>query len=100
METRKWRAYLCLKNYDYTVEQVNHSKNFVDPIDPTINTQKIERAWGSLKQCLPKTASGEGRCTYIGEFVYRKTYFKKDDGQKFETVLKDIAQFYPGCFLD
>ena len=72
--TDKWRAYLCLKNYDYTVEQVNHSKKFVDPIDPTINTQKIERAWGSLKQCLPKTASGEDRCTYIGEFVYRKTY--------------------------
>lgn len=97
--TDKWRSYLCLTKHNYIVDQVNHSKNFVDPIDPSINTQKIERAWRSLKTCLPKSANGKGRRSYIEEFVYRKTYFSKNFGLNFSIVLQDIAEFYPGCFL-
>lgn len=98
--TDRWKAYLCLRQLGYTVDQVNHSKNFVDPSDRTINTQKIERSWRSLKKCLPKSSSGDKRSTYIEEFVYRKTYFSRNIGENFKLLLKDIAEFYPGCFLD
>ena len=98
--TDQWRAYLCLRKLDYTVEQVNHSLNFLNPGDPTINTQKIERTWRSLKQYLPKTAHGKGRSIYIEEIVYRKSYLTKNTGLNFKTVINDIAEFYSGCFLD
>ena len=97
--TDKWRAYLCLKQHGYKVDQVNHIQNYVDPNDLTINTQKIERAWGSLKKTIPKTTRGTMRSTYIEEFVYRKTFFSKNNAQNFRIVLNDISEFYPGCFL-
>lgn len=39
-----WRAYSKLKEYNCTHWVINHSKNFVDPVNPEIRTQSIERA--------------------------------------------------------
>ena len=39
-----WRAYNKLKDYGYEHKIINHSVNFVDPADPSIHTQTIERS--------------------------------------------------------
>ena len=38
-----WRGYANLSHYGWVDEQVNHSINFVNPEDPDIHTQTIER---------------------------------------------------------
>lgn len=97
--TDKWRAYLSLRHHGYSVDQVNHSKNFVDPLDSSVNTQRIERLWGTLKNTIPRTSKGFQRDTYIEEFVYRKLYFSNNAGDNLKQLLNDIKSFHPGCFL-
>ena len=55
---------------EFTHDAVNHSTHFVDPNDPSINTQKIECMWRTLKQIIPKGAQEEIRWTYFSEFVF------------------------------
>ena len=47
--TDEWRAYRTLPTIGYQHDSVNHSLHFVDPNDPTVNTQKIESSWHALK---------------------------------------------------
>jgi len=47
-----WRAYNDLSQLGYKHYAVNHSKNFVDPGNPSIPTQNIERLWLDLKQWI------------------------------------------------
>uniref|UniRef100_A0A0L8I7B7 ISXO2-like transposase domain-containing protein n=1 Tax=Octopus bimaculoides TaxID=37653 RepID=A0A0L8I7B7_OCTBM len=47
-----WGAYSSLQNLGYTHFKINHSENFVDPANPLIHTQTIERLWGDpQKSC-------------------------------------------------
>lgn len=41
--TDGWAAYRTLKNRGYTHHVINHSENFVDPENPQVHTQNIER---------------------------------------------------------
>ncbi|KAL3073740.1 hypothetical protein niasHT_039267 [Heterodera trifolii] len=45
-----WRAYDCLGSHGYKHLKVNHSINFVDKDDPTINTNRIESTWRHCKE--------------------------------------------------
>ena len=48
-----WKAYsqiVDMPDYNYAHYAVNHSKNFVHPDNPMINTQSIESSWGAAKQ--------------------------------------------------
>ena len=38
-----WKAYAKLSEYDYTHQVINHSENFVNPLNKNIHTQNIER---------------------------------------------------------
>ena len=50
-----WRAYSRI-NLHFEHHQVNHSQNFVNPVDGT-NTQRIEAIWGVLKRMLKMKGS-------------------------------------------
>ena len=43
-----WRGYSQIAEH-YTLKTVNHSVNFVDPENPQIHTNNIERFWRTLK---------------------------------------------------
>ena len=45
-----WAAYRTLSSEGYTQKVINHSENFVDPDDPCIHTQTVERLWRNLKE--------------------------------------------------
>ena len=56
----EWLAYRNIKNwpnFNYIHRTVNHSENFVNPIDGT-NTQRIESNWGWIKTKLVKMMRG------------------------------------------
>ena len=50
----QWRGYLRLNSLGYLNMTVNHSAFFVDPYNPLIHTNTIERLWRSLKTFIPK----------------------------------------------
>ena len=58
-----WRAYNDLSQLGYKHYAVNHSKNFVDPSNPSIHTQNIERLWLDLKQWI-KRPGNRGKYLY------------------------------------
>lgn len=47
--TDLWRGYNNLSSFGFNHLTVNHSINFVNPIDHTVHTNRIERLWRSLK---------------------------------------------------
>ena len=96
--TDQWKAYQRIEDHGFILYQVNHSQNFVDPNNPLIHTQNIERNWLTLKETIPKHTHGEPRETYLVEHLYRRKYFGKNPSENFKTILNDIAVCYPGAF--
>jgi hypothetical protein len=49
----KWAAYGFLADdSDYFYDRVNHSNNFIDPVNRMIHTQSIESCWMHCKRIL------------------------------------------------
>jgi hypothetical protein len=87
-----WRGYLSLSQEGFSHGSVNHSFNFVDPNDPSINTQRIERMWRTLKSIIPAGASAETRWTYLAEFIFkqRTNWFSMSIGSRLELLLHHV----------
>jgi hypothetical protein len=69
----KWAAYHTISGNVYTLVMVNHRFNFVDPIDPSINTQRIERMWRTLKSIILKQVF-----TKRGEPIWQNSFLNKE----------------------
>ena len=67
-----WRGYANLSHYGWVHEQANHSINFVNPEDPDIHTQTIERVWKTLKKTIPKECNSRQRWEYVNEFLFKQ----------------------------
>ena len=52
-----WKAYRKLPTIGYPHRWLDHSKYYVDPNDPTLNTNKIEGAWQKVKNFLPSSGA-------------------------------------------
>jgi hypothetical protein len=77
-----WLAYQGLETWGmgYTHLTVNHSQNFVNPLNPDAHTQTIESQWQKFKQ-RHKTQFGTHETlfsTYIGDFMWRKRFGGND----------------------
>lgn len=74
INTDMWPAYDNLNNLGYIHKTVNHSTNFVNPVDGT-HTQNIERLWRDLKdvkkryQGIPESEIE----SHVYEFLWRKS---------------------------
>ena len=79
-----WKAYINLNNDDeweggfgvrpgYGHSSVNHSENFLHPVDPTIHTQNIERTWRDLKKWVKKPGI---RSQYLYQYLARYLFIE------------------------
>src|SRR4051812_35802252 len=57
----EWSAYKHLKLTGYNHKSVKHATNFINPNDPNVHSQTIERTWGILKTIKRKI--GRFNCT-------------------------------------
>lgn len=73
-----WRGYNCIDNmpfpHPYAAHNVvNHSLNFVDPMNPAIHTQTVERMWRELKD-IKRRYQGVSESEWkfhIAEYMWR-----------------------------
>ena len=69
-----WSAYNTIGNEGYTHKVVNHSENFVDPDDPSVHTQTIERLWRDVKEWCKRPGI---RFEYFEQYFARYLFIKK-----------------------
>ena len=100
--TDMWRGYNAIPRITrgckpiYKHATVNHSKNFLNPADPDIHTQNMERIWRSAKR-KNKIQSGTHRQHlhgYIDEFLMRRQA-NINNICFFDTILEGIITYMP-----
>ena len=88
------RVYNVLDQMNYTHNTVIHKTNFVNPATGA-HTNLIENFWSHLKYKLKIVKGSQKRMTdgHVDEFLYR--FNRKHEGNMFNLLLADIAQYYP-----
>lgn len=91
-----WKGYSNVSNYGYEHSRVNHSENFVNPQDPTVHTQKVERMWRTLKSIIPKGTSEDLKWTYLAEFVFkqRSGWYQRSIGERITLLLNKLRTIH------
>ena len=71
-----WKAYNGLADIGFLHSKVNHSQNFVNPIDSNVHTQNIESFWSKMKRFFRKHSMKQRihLDDYILEFLYRSEF--------------------------
>ena len=65
LHTDGWRAYRRLPELGYGHCWVDHSKNYVDPTDKSLHTNRIEGLWNKFKKWLPQAGNYN-----LEEYIY------------------------------
>lgn len=96
------KVYKCLESEGYCAHySVCHKKYFVDPKNPCVHTNNIERLWRGVKMCVKSFGPGMVE-SYLGKYLYFQSFFRKDGkiiqnrGFRFRTFLEHVKQVYPG----
>lgn len=58
---------------------INHSENFVHPIDDKIHTQNIERLWRDLKENIKRPGKN---CKYLEQYLHHYFFIKSFDSSQ------------------
>ena len=68
-----WRGYNYISNHGYVHYTVNHSRNFVNPVN-YVNTQMIESNWGALKRFMRRrnVTNRSNILNIFNEYIYKK----------------------------
>lgn len=98
----KWAAYNTINHHNYMHDSVNHTENFVDPEDPSIYTNTIERLWRSLREFLPINLRRVDLELKLKTFVAIYNFGAKTVSEKFEYLIYLIktSDFYFVPFLE
>lgn len=70
-----------IENEGFSHYFINHSLHFVDPIQPWIHTNNIERTWRSLKASIShvkRSLSNENIQSFIDSFHF-ESFFKQEN---------------------
>src|SRR5262249_24067904 len=94
INTDQWRAYGNLGNMGYIHNTVNHTQNFVNPVNGA-HTQRIVSSWRHLKKKLlhagiPRVSLGMHLC----EYLWRKEN-KRVGTDDFLQMVHDISDLFP-----
>ena len=92
IHTDEWRSYRNLQGLGFTHRTVNHSVNFVNPING-VHTQNIEFYWNKHKSQIKKMheCRREFLPSYIQEFMWRDRFGVNG----FANLCQHIALQYP-----
>ena len=92
-----WRGYCKLRQPDlgYTHKKVNHSKNFVNPDDPDVYTNTVERAWRTLRENIPLQAGLDNVESYIQKFLFFRHAGCTNSISKFNAMIELCRRSYP-----
>jgi transposase-like protein len=87
-----WKSYDRLNEHGYEHAKVNHSRNFVNPEDRAVHTQRVERMWRTLKHIIPKGCSTQTRWSYLSEFVFKQKHhwYSLSIGRRTELILRTL----------
>ena len=90
-----WSAYQRIsqlpENYSHGI--INHSENFVDPVNPRIHTQNIERLWRDMKSYVKRPGiSAKYMEQYIGRFLFIRSH---RSGAAVHHFFLEVAKLYP-----
>ena len=80
---------------NYTHVTVNHSENFVNPLDPDVYTNTIERAWRTLRENIPKQVGLDAVESYIQRFLFFHNANCRDSQSRFNAMVELCKQFFP-----
>ena len=81
-----WGGYNELNKF-FEHKKINHKYNFVDPNDKTINTQKIERFWRTIKTFIKNNTSQKYKLKNIINCLYEEMNKKIELVKKFHLFL-------------
>ncbi|XP_076066108.1 uncharacterized protein LOC143039752 [Oratosquilla oratoria] len=88
-----WRAYkqLCDQGYSHFV--INHKDHFVDPNNPKVHTQNIERLWLDLKQWSKRPGIRQKFYKqYLARYIFLHTY---EEEKVLHHFFVEAARVYP-----
>ena len=87
-------VYKQLSKMNYTHNFVVHERFYVDPITGH-HSNHIENVWSNLKMKLKSIRGSQKRMldSHVDEYIYK--YNRKFEGNIFDLMLTDIANFYP-----
>ena len=95
--TDSWRGYGKLKNANFNHYCVNHSFNFVDPLNRAIHTQNIGSLWSKLNRDMRRRVGRLGVSrfeTYLVEYQLRNIHTSNEE--LFLDIIKGVSYtFYP-----
>ena len=93
-----WRAYDNIVNLvdangqsmNYTHHRINHQLYFVDPINPIIHTQTVERFWGDLKDVVKRRGIKN-----MERHIYRFLFLAKYPEKTLHHLMIEAGKSYP-----
>lgn len=90
--TDEWRAYSRAMEdlTQYTHHTINHSLYFVDPVNPNINTQRIENFWSGSKAFLREKRGicQEEHHEYLLQYIWQRRIEKRKRINAFMYLLR------------
>jgi transposase-like protein len=95
----KWRSYLGISKLEvdppYTHLDVDHSKNFVDPITGAC-TNRVEAYWKNCKRRMKYMCGVQGSMleSHLDEFLWREIH-GSSSSEAMEKILFQISEWYP-----
>ena len=63
-----WKAYNCLSENGYTHNTVIHETHYVNPLNPVVHTQTVERMWRDLKEWIKRPGM---KSIYLHQYISR-----------------------------
>ena len=89
-----WAAYRGLREHNYIHKVINHSEHFVNPEDPTVHTQNIERHWRDIKKWSERSGVWS---KFLYRYLARYLLVTSEDSYAnlLHPFLKLGAQVYP-----
>ena len=89
-----WAAYGGLEEHNYIHKVINHSEHFVNPEDPTVHTQNIERLWRDIKKWSKRPGV---RSKFLHQYLARYLFVTSEDSDAklLYCFLTLGAQVYP-----